>query len=109
MDSVQDFNSTTTKPVITHPLTTTTTASPSSSSSSSSTTTTTTTTSRARAVRLYLREVRDSQSKARGISYKKKKKKKKKRKKPPQQHNPASLMPPQAPLESTTSASENYQ
>ncbi|KAJ6742228.1 PROTEIN G1 [Salix viminalis] len=102
MDSVQDFNSTTTKPIITHPLTTTTTASPSSSSSSS--TTTTTTTSRARAVRLYLREVRDSQSKARGISYKKKK-----RKKPPQQHNPASLMPPQAPLESTTSASENYQ
>ncbi|XP_073124172.1 protein LIGHT-DEPENDENT SHORT HYPOCOTYLS 4-like [Henckelia pumila] len=32
----------------------------------------------ARAVRLYLREVRDSQSKARGISYEKKKKKRKK-------------------------------
>ncbi|KAJ6903670.1 protein LIGHT-DEPENDENT SHORT HYPOCOTYLS 4 [Populus alba x Populus x berolinensis] len=58
----------------------------------------------ARAVRLYLREVRDSQSKARGISYEKKK-----RKRPPQQQNPASLMPPQAPPESTTSASENYQ
>ncbi|KAJ6911260.1 hypothetical protein NC652_021786 [Populus alba x Populus x berolinensis] len=53
----------------------------------------------ARAVRLYLREVRDSQSKARGISYEKKK-----RKRPPQQQNPASLMPPQAPPESTTSA-----
>lgn len=58
----------------------------------------------ARAVRLYLREVRDSQSKARGISYEKKK-----RKRPPQQQNPASLMPPQAPPESTPSASENYQ
>ncbi|KAL1154742.1 hypothetical protein V6Z11_A09G264700 [Gossypium hirsutum] len=41
----------------------------------------------ARAVRLYLREVRDSQAKARGISYEKKK-----RKRPP--HNPASLPPP---------------
>ncbi|XP_057783507.1 protein LIGHT-DEPENDENT SHORT HYPOCOTYLS 4-like [Salvia miltiorrhiza] len=42
----------------------------------------------ARAVRLYLREVRDSQSKARGISYEKKK-----RKRPPPQ--PASLPPPE--------------
>ncbi|KAI3459519.1 hypothetical protein Pfo_016182 [Paulownia fortunei] len=41
----------------------------------------------ARAVRLYLREVRDSQSKARGISYEKKK-----RKRPPPQ--PAALPPP---------------
>lgn len=37
----------------------------------------------ARAVRLFLREVRDSQSKARGISYEKKK-----RKRPPQQQQP---------------------
>lgn len=44
----------------------------------------------ARAVRLYLREVRDSQAKARGISYEKKK-----RKRPPQL--PQSLQPP-APL-----------
>ncbi|XP_042059256.1 protein LIGHT-DEPENDENT SHORT HYPOCOTYLS 4-like [Salvia splendens] len=42
----------------------------------------------ARAVRLYLREVRDSQSKARGISYEKKK-----RKRPPPQ--PSSLPPPE--------------
>ncbi|KAJ0235709.1 Protein LIGHT-DEPENDENT SHORT HYPOCOTYLS 4 [Hirschfeldia incana] len=42
----------------------------------------------ARAVRLYLREVRDSQAKARGISYEKKK-----RKRPPQA--PLSLPPPQ--------------
>ncbi|XVE65826.1 hypothetical protein DITRI_Ditri08aG0030400 [Diplodiscus trichospermus] len=41
----------------------------------------------ARAVRLYLREVRDSQAKARGISYEKKK-----RKRPPQAHPP--LPPP---------------
>ncbi|KAI9087423.1 hypothetical protein K1719_030563 [Acacia pycnantha] len=40
----------------------------------------------ARAVRLYLREVRDSQAKARGISYQKKK-----RKRPPP---PSALMPP---------------
>ncbi|KAJ7979853.1 Protein LIGHT-DEPENDENT SHORT HYPOCOTYLS like [Quillaja saponaria] len=40
----------------------------------------------ARAVRLYLREVRDSQAKARGISYEKKK-----RKRPPQ---PPALQPP---------------
>jgi hypothetical protein len=58
----------------------------------------------ARAVRLYLREVRDSQAKARGISYEKKK-----RKRPPQQHNPASLMPAQAPPESTTGASNHDQ
>ncbi|KAK6781051.1 hypothetical protein RDI58_023235 [Solanum bulbocastanum] len=44
----------------------------------------------ARAVRLYLREVRDSQAKARGISYEKKK-----RKKPnPQQLSSSSLPPP---------------
>ncbi|XP_031097459.1 protein LIGHT-DEPENDENT SHORT HYPOCOTYLS 4-like [Ipomoea triloba] len=42
-----------------------------------------------RAVRLYLREIRDSQSKARGISYEKKK-----RKKPPPPQQPA---PPQTP------------
>ncbi|XVF66475.1 hypothetical protein PTKIN_Ptkin10aG0038400 [Pterospermum kingtungense] len=42
----------------------------------------------ARAVRLYLREVRDSQSKARGISYEKKKRKRP----PPQAHPP--LPPP---------------
>ncbi|KAE8717659.1 Protein G1-like6 [Hibiscus syriacus] len=41
----------------------------------------------ARAVRLYLREVRDSQSKARGISYEKKK-----RKRPPPQASPS--LPP---------------
>ncbi|GMI64183.1 hypothetical protein HRI_000087600 [Hibiscus trionum] len=43
----------------------------------------------ARAVRLYLREVRDSQSKARGISYEKKK-----RKRPPHAAAPPSLPPP---------------
>ncbi|KAK6914099.1 ALOG domain [Dillenia turbinata] len=43
----------------------------------------------ARAVRLYLREVRDTQAKARGISYEKKK-----RKRPPQ---PPSLPPPTPP------------
>ncbi|KAL3329087.1 hypothetical protein AABB24_036274 [Solanum stoloniferum] len=44
----------------------------------------------ARAVRLYLREVRDSQAKARGISYEKKK-----RKKPnPQQLSSSSSLPP---------------
>ncbi|KAL5561920.1 hypothetical protein UlMin_031667 [Ulmus minor] len=42
----------------------------------------------ARAVRLYLREVRDLQSKARGISYDKKK-----RKRPPPQQLPASALP----------------
>ncbi|CAL1383273.1 unnamed protein product [Linum trigynum] len=44
----------------------------------------------ARAVRLYLREVRDHQSKARGVSYEKKK-----RKRPPQQQHPH--LPPQLP------------
>ncbi|GMP90650.1 hypothetical protein CsSME_00041673 [Camellia sinensis var. sinensis] len=43
----------------------------------------------ARAVRLYLREVRDLQSKARGISYEKKK-----RKRPPPQQLPAQPPPP---------------
>ncbi|KAG5588181.1 hypothetical protein H5410_048615 [Solanum commersonii] len=43
----------------------------------------------ARAVRLYLREVRDSQAKARGISYEKKK-----RKKPNPQLSSSSLPPP---------------
>ncbi|KAI5394889.1 protein LIGHT-DEPENDENT SHORT HYPOCOTYLS 4 [Lathyrus oleraceus] len=55
----------------------------------------------ARAVRLYLREVRDLQSKARGISYEKKK-----RKRPPpqqqhqqqQQHQPLQQLPMQLPL-----------
>ncbi|PRQ36608.1 protein LIGHT-DEPENDENT SHORT HYPOCOTYLS 4 [Rosa rugosa] len=49
----------------------------------------------ARAVRLYLREVRDSQAKARGISYDKKK-----RKRPPQSASTTSLqalMPPTPP------------
>ncbi|KAM5553181.1 protein LIGHT-DEPENDENT SHORT HYPOCOTYLS 4 [Rosa sericea] len=49
----------------------------------------------ARAVRLYLREVRDSQAKARGISYDKKK-----RKRPPQSASTSSLqalMPPTPP------------
>ncbi|KAK4408152.1 UNVERIFIED_CONTAM: protein LIGHT-DEPENDENT SHORT HYPOCOTYLS 4 [Sesamum radiatum] len=44
----------------------------------------------ARAVRLYLREVRDLQSKARGVSYEKKK-----RKRPPQQPN--AVAPPHQP------------
>ncbi|KAK4427815.1 protein LIGHT-DEPENDENT SHORT HYPOCOTYLS 4 [Sesamum alatum] len=43
----------------------------------------------ARAVRLYLREVRDSQAKARGISYEKKK-----RKRPPPPPQAAALPPP---------------
>ncbi|KAK1554888.1 hypothetical protein EZV62_010830 [Acer yangbiense] len=43
----------------------------------------------ARAVRLYLREVRDLQSKARGISYEKKK-----RKRPPPQQQQIPLLPP---------------
>lgn len=43
----------------------------------------------ARAVRLYLREVRDSQAKARGISYEKKK-----RKRPPQPSLPSNVQPP---------------
>lgn len=43
----------------------------------------------ARAVRLYLREVRDLQSKARGVSYEKKK-----RKRQPQQHAVAAATPP---------------
>ncbi|XP_020549813.1 protein LIGHT-DEPENDENT SHORT HYPOCOTYLS 4-like [Sesamum indicum] len=46
----------------------------------------------ARAVRLYLREVRDLQSKARGISYEKKK-----RKRPPQQPTAGSSPPAQPP------------
>ncbi|KAJ0609827.1 putative ALOG domain-containing protein [Helianthus annuus] len=48
----------------------------------------------ARAVRLYLREVRDSQAKARGVSYEKKKK----RKRPPQlppSETPSTPPPPQ--------------
>ncbi|RRT65097.1 hypothetical protein B296_00023553 [Ensete ventricosum] len=43
----------------------------------------------ARAVRLYLREVRDSQAKARGIAYEKKKKRKRPPQ-PPQDHSPQS-------------------
>ncbi|CAN4098133.1 unnamed protein product [Withania somnifera] len=46
----------------------------------------------ARAVRLYLREVRDLQSKARGVSYEKKKKRK--RPPPPLQQLPPSSSPP---------------
>ncbi|MBA0847830.1 hypothetical protein Goshw_024064 [Gossypium schwendimanii] len=46
----------------------------------------------ARAVRLYLREVRDLQSKARGISYEKKK-----RKRPPAQQIPTLPLPPPPP------------
>ncbi|KAL7081233.1 hypothetical protein ACP275_14G027400 [Erythranthe tilingii] len=46
----------------------------------------------ARAVRLYLREVRDSQSKARGISYEKKKRK---RPPPPPPPPPSGALPPQ--------------
>ncbi|KAF3456496.1 hypothetical protein FNV43_RR01148 [Rhamnella rubrinervis] len=46
----------------------------------------------ARAVRLYLREVRDSQAKARGISYEKKK-----RKRPPQPPQPLQPPPPPPP------------
>ncbi|KAF2285474.1 hypothetical protein GH714_004752 [Hevea brasiliensis] len=63
----------------------------------------------ARAVRLYLREVRDSQSKARGISYEKKK-----RKRPPQQQqqqqSPALLMAlPPAPAPATTNTSDDHE
>ncbi|XP_059279314.1 protein LIGHT-DEPENDENT SHORT HYPOCOTYLS 4 [Lycium ferocissimum] len=47
----------------------------------------------ARAVRLYLRDVRDSQAKARGISYEKKKRKKPN---PQQQQQSSSLAPPTA-------------
>ncbi|KAI5348072.1 PREDICTED: LIGHT-DEPENDENT SHORT [Prunus dulcis] len=50
----------------------------------------------ARAVRLYLREVRDSQAKARGISYEKKK-----RKRPPQSSSTTSALPVQAILPPT--------
>lgn len=50
----------------------------------------------ARAVRLYLREVRDSQAKARGISYEKKK-----RKRPPPQAPPP-LPPPAPPTNNAT-------
>ncbi|XVF72008.1 hypothetical protein PTKIN_Ptkin12aG0086900 [Pterospermum kingtungense] len=46
----------------------------------------------ARAVRLYLREVRDLQSKARGVSYEKKK-----RKRPPAQQIPTLQLPPPPP------------
>ncbi|PIN06293.1 hypothetical protein CDL12_21153 [Handroanthus impetiginosus] len=48
----------------------------------------------ARAVRLYLREVRDSQSKARGISYEKKKRKRPPQPQPQQQQAAAALPPP---------------
>ncbi|KAJ9154154.1 hypothetical protein P3X46_027521 [Hevea brasiliensis] len=59
----------------------------------------------ARAVRLYLREVRDSQAKARGISYEKKKRK---RPQQQQQQSPAlSMAPPPAPA--TTSASDDHE
>nr|XP_043630534.1 protein LIGHT-DEPENDENT SHORT HYPOCOTYLS 4-like [Erigeron canadensis] len=48
----------------------------------------------ARAVRLYLREVRDSQAKARGISYEKKKRKRPPQLPPPPPPPPSSQLPP---------------
>ena len=54
----------------------------------------------ARAVRLYLREVRDSQSKARGVSYEKKK-----RKRPPQPPAAALPQPPTGPGPAASGAS----
>lgn len=48
----------------------------------------------ARAVRLYLREVRDSQAKARGISYEKKKRKRPQQQQQQQQQQPLPLAPP---------------
>lgn len=53
----------------------------------------------ARAVRLYLREVRDSQAKARGISYEKKK-----RKRPPQPPHPLPPPPPPPPASGANEA-----
>nr|XP_016439385.1 PREDICTED: protein LIGHT-DEPENDENT SHORT HYPOCOTYLS 4-like isoform X1 [Nicotiana tabacum] len=50
----------------------------------------------ARAVRLYLREVRDSQAKARGISYEKKKRKKPTSSQQQQQQSSAAFLPPTA-------------
>ncbi|CAN4101252.1 unnamed protein product [Withania somnifera] len=48
----------------------------------------------ARAIRLYLREVRDLQSKARGVSYEKKKKRKRPPQPPPMQHSVQQPLPP---------------
>ncbi|CAL0333514.1 unnamed protein product [Lupinus luteus] len=48
----------------------------------------------ARAVRLYLREVRDSQAKARGISYEKKKRKRTLQVQAPPQHATTTTLPP---------------
>ncbi|XAR57434.1 hypothetical protein NMG60_11025579 [Bertholletia excelsa] len=56
----------------------------------------------ARAVRLYLREVRDSQAKARGISYEKKK-----RKRPPPPPPPPALLPP-PPASTSNQEEEKY-
>ncbi|XP_015583441.1 protein LIGHT-DEPENDENT SHORT HYPOCOTYLS 4 [Ricinus communis] len=58
----------------------------------------------ARAVRLYLREVRDSQAKARGISYEKKKRKRPPQQPQQQQQSPALLMAPQLPPPPQTAA-----
>ncbi|OIW21329.1 hypothetical protein TanjilG_32145 [Lupinus angustifolius] len=55
----------------------------------------------ARAVRLYLREVRDSQAKARGISYEKKKRK---RPLPPPQQQQQQVLPPLPPPSSSNSS-----
>ncbi|KAE9612069.1 hypothetical protein Lal_00022262 [Lupinus albus] len=56
----------------------------------------------ARAVRLYLREVRDSQAKARGISYEKKKRKRPLP--PPQQQQQQHVLPPLPPPSSSNSS-----
>ncbi|KDP40343.1 hypothetical protein JCGZ_02341 [Jatropha curcas] len=61
----------------------------------------------ARAVRLYLREVRDSQAKARGISYEKKKRKRPQQQQ--QQQSPALLMAaPPPPPAAATSAGDDH-
>lgn len=64
----------------------------------------------ARAVRLYLREVRDSQAKARGISYEKKKRKRPPH--PPQQQSASSsslpIMPPSTATTTTTSSDHHH-
>lgn len=64
----------------------------------------------ARAVRLYLREVRDSQAKARGISYEKKKRKRPPH--PPQQQSASSsslpIMPPSNATTTTTSSDHHH-
>ncbi|OAY28104.1 protein LIGHT-DEPENDENT SHORT HYPOCOTYLS 4 [Manihot esculenta] len=61
----------------------------------------------ARAVRLYLREVRDSQAKARGISYEKKKRKRSQHQQQQQQSPALSMAPP--PPAAATSASDDHE